>query len=82
MVRGYLNSLIGARSGFLNISESVNYSWCHFKTFKEMAVFIRELEKDPLLVISKSSKNCQFSLENWRRKGGYKSGYLMFFQFF
>lgn len=69
MVRGYLNSLIGARSGFLNFSESVNYySWFpfqnlqrtgsfhqrtgkgptpgYFKIFKELPVFIRELEKE------------------------------------
>ncbi len=68
MVRGYLNSLIGARSGFLNFSESVNYySWPfqnlqrtgsfhqrtgkgptlgYFKIFKELPVFIRELEKE------------------------------------
>jgi hypothetical protein len=39
-VRGYLNSLIGARSGFLNISESVNYySWLPFQNLQRTGSF-------------------------------------------
>jgi hypothetical protein len=35
-----------------------------------------------LVVISKSSKNWQFSSENWKRKGVSKSGYLICFSSF
>jgi len=49
VVRGYLNSLIGARSGFLNISESVNYysSWLSFQNLQRTGSFHQRTGKGP-----------------------------------